>query len=372
MPRPTYWDYIRVEELLALQGGVEQDESALSDDEVRFLVIHQIDELWMKLALRELTTARDLFARPRVPETALASASAALRRVRLLFDLMADHFRLMETMRTRDYLQFRDKLSPASGFQSAQLREIEILLGLDDADRIAFGHEGSYKAALRGPADGPPSPALKRVEARLADTPSLKDAVYDWLARAPIEGSTPDQPGDAEAVEGFVRAFLTKLQQGQARRTARAVEEQALTPEDRTRLEGKYAAEAESAAAYLHADDFEGDEAERGRIRRLRAAALFIESHRELPLLSWPGEIVDGLIEAEQGMLVFRQRHARMVERVIGRRVGTGGSDGVDYLDRTALNYRVFKELWAARTMMLAPDDVPEISDADYYGLRSG
>ena len=106
------------------------------------------------------------------------------------------------------------------------------------------------------------------------------------------------------------------------------------------------------------------------RVRRIRAAILFIESNRELPLLSWPGEIIDGLIKVEQSMTVFRQRHARMVERVIGRRVGTGGSAGVDYLDETARQYRVFREIWAARTMLLAPSQAPHTKDRDFYGLR--
>ena len=68
-PRPTtYWDYIRVEDLLRLQDGVDGDESKLSNDEVRFIVIHQIDELWFKLALRELVAIRDLFAAEHVAE----------------------------------------------------------------------------------------------------------------------------------------------------------------------------------------------------------------------------------------------------------------------------------------------------------------
>src|SRR5687768_12055301 len=139
----NYWDYIRIEELLGLQRGIAASEAELSDDEVRFIVIHQIDELWFKVVLRELVAARDLFARPRVPEDALAFAVASLRRITIVYELAAQHFKLMETMRTQDYLAFRDKLNPASGFQSAQMREIEILLGLSDEDRIPFGNEGS-------------------------------------------------------------------------------------------------------------------------------------------------------------------------------------------------------------------------------------
>jgi tryptophan 2,3-dioxygenase len=87
-------------------------------------------------------------------------------------------------------------------------------------------------------------------------------------------------------------------------------------------------------------------------------------------LLSWPGEILDSVLEAEQAMLVFRQRHARMVERVIGRRVGTGGSAGVEYLDSTALRYRVFKEVWRTRTMLLDPELAPRARNPAFYGLR--
>lgn len=368
-PAPvTYWDYIRVEDLLALQGGVEGDEALLGDDEVRFVVIHQIDELWFKLALRELATARDLFARVPVPESALASAVAGLRRVAAIFGLAANHFALMETMRTQDYLTFRDKLHPASGFQSAQLREIEILLGLDERDRVLFGNEASYRDALRAP-DGGPSPASRRVERRLADLPTLKTAVYSWLSRTPIHGRTPQDEGDAGAVAAFVREYL----QGHRRLCERALEHavlvQALSPADRERLRGRY--EAQFAGARTHLEATDTPPAERAATQRLRAAILFVDSNRELPLLSWPGQVIDALIECEQAMLVFRQRHARMVERVIGRRVGTGGSDGVAYLDETALRYRIFTEIWAARTLLLPPDLSPPVEDRDFYGLRT-
>ena len=123
--KANYWDYIRVEDLLSLQNGLAGAEHELGNDEVRFIVIHQIDELWFKLVLRELSSARDLFARTLVPENALAGAVQSLKRVTICFELAAQHFRLMETMRTQDYLAFRDKLNPASGFQSAQMREID-------------------------------------------------------------------------------------------------------------------------------------------------------------------------------------------------------------------------------------------------------
>lgn len=365
----SYWDYIRTEDLLALQTGIDGDEARLSDDEVRFIVIHQIDELWFKLAIRELVAARDLFAREHVPETALSGATLALKRLTTIFRLAAHHFELMETMRTQDYLTFRDKLNPASGFQSAQMRELEILFGLDDAQRIPFGNEGSYRDALRA-AGGGPSRALRRVERRLEDLPTLKQALDQWLFRTPIDGSTPEQAGDAAAVDAFVAACLQGHERLHQQNLAEALATQALGNGDQARLQARYQAQLQGARRHLLAEDVAA--AQRPLRQRVRAAILFIDSNRTLPLLSWPGQIIDGLIEAEQSMLVFRQRHARMVERVIGRRIGTGGSDGVDYLDQTALRYRVFPELWAARTLLLPPTLQPPVHNREFYGLVHG
>ena len=363
----SYWDYINVEQLLGLQRGLSNSESELSNDEVLFITVHQIDELWFKLILRELVSVRDLFAHTEVPEQSLSSAVRGIRRMEVLLHHIAQHFSVLETMTTRDYLSFRDKLTSASGFQSAGLREIEILAGLREADRIPLGKEGSYLTALKNP-DGSESPASRRVGARLSDTPTLIEAVRDWLFRTPIEGSDPSLPDDREAVKRFLERYATSFTEAatQARLLAEA---HARTPEDRERLRNRYEKEIENARSFLEARDVE--EKERFRISRIRAAALFIESYRELPLLAWPREIVDALVSFEQAFVIFRQRHARMVERMIGRRTGTGGSAGVDYLDQTALKYRLFPELWAVRSLLVDRKYLPELEHSEFYGFSS-
>lgn len=365
---PTaYWEYIKVEEILSLQGGIAGDDSAIGNDEVMFITIHQIDELWMKLLLRELVSARDLFKQTPVPEQSLASAVRGIDRMTEILRLMSTHFGLMETLTTRDYLAFRDKLSPASGFQSAQLREIEILLGLSDTERIPLGHEGSYLAALKS-ADGSPSPAQRRVQARLGDTPSLKSAIEDWLSRTPIQGSLPTSDNDTARVAAFVDSYLAVHAQACDRARELATTD-ALTPADEVRLDARYKTEKEGAAAFLRA--MEVPEAERARASRLRAALVFIESYREVPLLAWPREVLDTVVAIEQAFVIFRQRHARMVERIIGRRTGTGGSAGVDYLDQTALKYRVFREVWAVRTLLVQKSMLPPLENPAFYGFAS-
>ena len=369
--KPTsYWDYIKVEEVLSLQGGIHEDEAQLANDEVMFIVVHQIDELWFKLALRELVAVRNLFAAEHVAEQSLSSAVRGLRRATLLFQQVATHFALMETLTTRDYLAFRDKLYPASGFQSAQLREIEILMGLDARERIPLGHE-NYLRALEN-ADGSDSPASLRVKARLADQPSLREALEDWLYRTPINGSLPDDPDDDASVRATIDDFLAAHVHEIEKVRLQAISD-ALTDTDRERLDARYRKEVEGARVYLHAEDLvDVDEPERRRRSRIRAALLFIESYRELPLLAWPREVLDSIVALEQAFVIFRQRHARMVERVIGRRTGTGGSAGVDYLDQTALQYRVFRDVWAVRTMLLREAALPPVRNADHYGFAEG
>ena len=79
---------------------------------------------------------------------------------------------------------------------------------------------------------------------------------------------------------------------------------------------------------------------------------------------------IDSFVELEQAMLLFRTHHARMVERMIGRRMGTGGSSGVDYLDATT-KYRVFVDLWAVRTLLIKRDALPVLEHPDFYGFSS-
>jgi tryptophan 2,3-dioxygenase len=133
-------------------------------------------------------------------------------------------------------------------------------------------------------------------------------------------------------------------------------------------IEEKCAAAVAQTRDFLLANDV--GEGERARTRRVRAGLVFIESYRELPLLAWPRTLVDTVVEVEEQFVLWRNRHARMVERTIGRRIGTGGSSGVDYLDEAAKG-RVFPELWAVRTLLLAKDDLPPLRDPAFYGFAS-
>jgi tryptophan 2,3-dioxygenase len=366
--RPNYWNYLRLDELLSLQGGLERDDKRVSNHEMLFVVVHQIYELWFKLAIRELRSARDVLSQNPVPDQSLSHAVHGLRRVKEVLDQAANHFSLIETLTTRDFLDFRDKLTPASGFESAQMRALEAVYGLEEKERLHLGRDGSWLAALRAP-DGSETAASRLVDEARAERPTLREAVDEWLWRTPIRGSSPTAAGDEAVVVAFVEDFLAAHRAEAGDLEARAAR-QAEAPAERAVLVKRYAAEADQTRRFLHADD--APEAERARRRRIRAALLFIESYRELPLLAWPRELCDTIVALEQAFVIFRQRHARMVEREIGRRVGTGGSSGVEYLDETGLKYRVFRDFWAVRTILVRRDAIPPLAGGEMYEFRFG
>ena len=361
--KPTYWDYLGLSQLLSLQGGLEDDESSLMSDELHFIVTHQVFELWFKLILRELRLARDHLAAPHVPEEHVPYVVHHLRRVNTIASLMVDQFGVMETLTPQDFLDFRTKLMPASGFQSFQMRELEILLGLRPEQRTDPEFGDPIVALKKFAAD---SPAGALAVQRIADAEqelTLRDALHTWLERTPIQGSTPDNPDDDAVVSGFVAEYLAHQATNHGTQKARYVAVGALSNEAAS---ARFAVAEEQAREFLEATDVPA--AEQARTRRIRAAILFIESYRELPLLAWPRVLLDTVVELEERLVLFRTRHARMVERIIGRRTGTGGSAGVDYLDRTAQN-RIFTALWTVRTMLLPRRALPQLQSRDAYGF---
>jgi tryptophan 2,3-dioxygenase len=359
---PTYWDYLDLPTLLNAQSGLGDGD--IGPDELHFIIVHQAYELWFKLVLSQVRLARDHLVLPEVPEEAVPEVVHNINRVNEIMRLAVDQMKVMETLTPLDFLDFRDKLVPSSGFQSFQMRELEILLGLEEAQRLHYGKVNPL-THIQKLAETSPGGAMAwgRIEAARKEV-SLREALHRWLYRTPIQGSTPDMEGDEEVVMEFLQAYLDL---GAESRNIQADRLAALS-DDPAAVRARFAGMAESARAFMMAEDIEGSEAKTNRIRRIRAALLFVESDRELPLLAWPRLLVDTVVELEEQIVIWRHRHARMVERLIGRRVGTGGSAGVAYLDKTTA-YRVFPELWAVRSMLSPRRARPEVKNAELYAF---
>lgn len=354
--RITYGGYLRLEELLTLQNGPEGYTPPPSNDELHFIIVHQTFELWFKLILRELKEARALMDVERVDEASIPRVVHHLERVSEIFRLLADQWKVMETLSPQDFLAFRDRLGTSSGFESWQMRELEVLMGLDNEQRMGGMDPLAHMQRLAK--DGKvPAAALADLEAT-SRAPSLNDVLTTWLSRTPIHGSSPHDQEDDAVVQAYIDEHLKAMrahgEQVIAHMTAIGHGEEATL---RPRIE----AGVQAAESFL---------APEGKAARHRAGLLFIESYRDLPLLSWPRRLIDSFVDLEQSMLLFRAHHARMVERMIGRRMGTGGSSGVDYLDATT-KYRIFVDLWAVRTLLVKRDALPEMDNADFYGFTS-
>lgn len=360
---PTYWDYLHLDGLLSLQSGLEDDESKISSDELHFIVVHQVYELWFKLMLRELREARDELAAPRVAEETVPQVVHHLRRVTRILELMVQQWSVVETLTPQDFLAFRDKLIPASGFQSFQMREVELLLGLQDSERLRYGGVDPVSHIQERAGESPTGARVMDHLETAHGEQSLRDALHDWLYRTPVQGSSPGDSQDSQVVDQFLESYLVAYSQAQQRQMQRLVEGSVVSS---AMIEEKCAAAVGQARGFLLATDAAEDE--QTHTRRVRAGLVFIESYRELPLLAWPRTLVDAVVEVEEQFVLWRNRHARMVERTIGRRIGTGGSSGVDYLDEAAKG-RVFPELWAVRTLLLAKGDLPPLQHPEFYGF---
>src|SRR5262245_57422894 len=154
----TYGSYLRINELLKLQTP---QSNPVEHDEELFIVIHQVYELWFKLLLHEIDKAcADLSA------NRLHDAMHTLKRIRMVLKTIVGQIDILETMTPTSFASFRSRLESASGFQSAQFRELEFVLGLK-REAMLRHHE-------------PDAPALERLRARF-HAPSIHWHLYDFL-----------------------------------------------------------------------------------------------------------------------------------------------------------------------------------------------
>lgn len=258
----SYNKYLRVRDLIGLQ-------ECLSDpahhDELLFITIHQAYELWFKQILHELDAAAVAMREDRAP-----LATRALQRAGEIEKLLVTQIHIIETMTPISFLSFRDRLNPASGFQSMQFREIEFVSGLKDETVLGAFRGDEFAAA--------------RLRARF-DAPTLGEQFYALLTRRGLEA-----------------------------------------PPDDTALP---------------------DEERRRRYGRRTRAVLEVITHFETRYEEF--QLAEALIAHDEHFSLWRYHHVKMVERMLGTKMGTGGSEGVGYL-KTTLDKKFFPELWEART----------------------
>lgn len=247
----SYNEYLKVPELINLQKTLSEP---TSHDELLFIIIHQTYELWFRQILHEIDASLEW-----IKENRAFRANHSLKTVAAIGKVVVSQIHILETMAQIGFLEFRDKLNPASGFQSTQFREIEFVSGAKDERMMNHFKHDDF--------------AFERLKKRF-DAPSLADEFWSLLQRNDFKVETEDDR---------IQAIVDILK----------------SPEK-------------------HADFF---------------------------------IMQDLLIEHDENIALWRYNHVLMVERMLGMKRGTGGSEGSGYL-RTTLSKKFFPELWEARTRL--------------------
>jgi tryptophan 2,3-dioxygenase len=257
--------------------------------------------------------------KPFIPSTDLSVINRRLERVTKIQDILIDQINVMETMTSLDFMEFRDYLVPASGFQSLQFRLIEATLGIKAHHRMDV--EKQFFNSRLKPED---KKTLEGTEAKI----SMLELIDAWLSRMPFskfEGF--DFWGDYSAA---VKAMLEQ---------DREIISTNPSLDDRLRqMELKNLDMTEMTfKTLLDSASFDEWKAE-GKVRLSQKAmlsAVFIYLYRDFPALQMPFKVLNSLTEIDEKFTTWRYRHAIMVQRILGTKIGTGGSSGHEYLRST-------------------------------------
>jgi tryptophan 2,3-dioxygenase len=343
---PVYYhDYLNLDALLNTQRPVSVDHGAEAHDELLFIIVHQAYELWFKQIIHELDAVITIFESGVVAEREMGALFGHLDRIIESQRILVQQIDVLETMTPLDFLDFRDLLIPASGFESVQFRLIENALGVRPEQRIRIS-EATYTERF--------SPKHRAVLEASEKRTSLHDHVEAWLERTPfLETETlafwedyraaVDRMLDREQV-----ALETNDQMPDHLRASQ------LAGLARNR-EGYTPLFDESTWTALVASGH------RRFSRRAFLAALLVNLYRDEPILQLPFRLLNALSTIDEGFITWRQRHGLMAMRMIGDRIGTGGTSGHEYLRKAADHSRVFVDLVQVPTFMIPRRELPAL-----------
>jgi len=318
-----YHDYLQLDKILNAQFPESYRRELPAHDEMLFIVIHQAYELWFKQLHHEADSVAAIMSKPALNDNSpeLQTVVHRLNRSVTILRVLVHQIDIMETMTPMDFLDFRDMLRPASGFQSWQFKELEAKLGLKFEHR--HGKE-YYTAQLR--------PEQVDIIKKAENSQSLLQLLNSWLERMPF------------LKEGADRSFWENY---------------------RTIYSGSLAeAEKNNLAAF---DEVFGDTAtitDRSLSPAACRAAVFIMLYRGYPLLQLPFQLLNCLLDIDEQLSSWRYRHMNMVHRMIGTRIGTGGSTGKDYLKAAADKHYIFREIAQLNSFLIERRKLPALPAA--------
>lgn len=341
----NYHDYLQIDKLLSAQKLESNIKGKPAHDEMLFIVVHQVYELWFKQILTEIESVIKIFSQERVDEKHMDLIVGRLQRVVAIQKLLVDQIGIMETMTPLDFLEFRDLLIPASGFQSFQFRLLESRLGLQRQARLKY-NQAEFDQSLK-PEQRPTIGGIENEE-------SLFSCVERWLERTPFL-----------MMQGFDfwQLYKTTVEENFAADLAIIQNNPVLSQEDRKRNEAIVSASLSSFNALFDEKQYEVAR-QRGEWRmsyKSIHAALLIQLYRDQPVLQLPFRLITALQDIDEMFTAWRQRHALMVKRMLGSKVGTGGSSGYQYLKDASDKHKVFSDFFQLTTFFVPRSKLPTL-----------
>ena len=348
---PVYYsEYLKLNEFLNCQQPLSRkfadNQNPEAHDETLFIVVHQAYELWFKQILHDLNSVLIIFNKERVPDSDLGVVIQRLERIRKIQVMISGQLEILESMTPMDFLEFRNLLIPASGFQSAQFREIEIKMGLRTNDREVVDRE-----YFMGRLNEKDRDHLLSVE----KAASLLQLLEAWLERTPFTISR-----EFNFWNEYQKSVMSILAEDEA--TIQFNIAGLSDREKKIQLENLKITKETFESLFNESSHKKIIEAG-GRKLSQKAIlnALFIFLYREEPMLSMPFQMINLMIDIDENFTSWRYRHALMVQRMLGTKIGTGGSSGHHYLKRAADNNRVFVDLFNLSTYLIPRSRLPAI-----------
>ena len=321
-----YSDYLQLDKILGAQELESDKVNRHAHDEMLFIIIHQSYELWFKQILFEVQSVHNIMSQPSINDNSheLQTVVRRLTRVVEIMRVLIHKVDILETMTPLDFLDFRDLLRPASGFQSMQFKILEGKLGLKMPQR----HGQEYYTSQLRPED---KAAIQQLSSEL----TLLELLNAWLDRMPfLESANVWEKGNDTTFWKHYRAtYNDSLGEGEKLNLQRFDE------------------------LFMSSETKEGTLSDRAR-----RAALFILLYRDYPVLQNPYRIINLCLEIDELLATWRWRHVNMVHRMIGTRAGTGGSSGKGYLREAALKHYVFSEFAELNSFMIERRHLPVLT----------
>lgn len=334
-PPVEYTEYLQLDKILNAQAPESDKENIPAHDEMLFIIIHQAYELWFKQIHHELDSALHTMNTQKLNDNSpeLQTIVHRMDRVGVILNVLVHQLDILETMTPLDFHDFRNLLRPASGFQSWQFKMLEAKLGLKFANR--HGQE-YYLSQLK--------PQYVEMIKQVEQQPTLMELIDGWLSRMPFFESAALWENYRRITDniGGLHPFWSDLL---------TIYESGLVEGEKQNIDALkriFFSDAQSEYTTLSS--------------RAMRSALFISLYRGYPILHMPFNFMQALLNIDEQMATWRFRHINMVHRMIGNRVGTGGSSGKDYLQGALNKHYIFKDFALLSSFLIERHKLPQLS----------